>query len=103
MDPATRDKTPAFVADWTAVIEGSLWPAITRYRDYIRAEYLPHARKSPSLYGMPDGRACYRGLIFSTTTVDVDPDALFERAQKEVARERTLAVDLGRKLFGDKV
>jgi uncharacterized protein (DUF885 family) len=52
---------------------------------------------------MPDGRACYRALIFSTATVDVDPEALFERAQQEVARERKHAVELGRKLFGDKV
>ena len=103
MDPASRDKTPAFAADWKAVITDSLWPAITRYRDYIRDEYLPHARKSPSLESMPDGRACYRALVFSTATVDVDPDALFERAQKEVERERKMAVDLGRKLFGDKV
>jgi len=103
MDPMKRDQTPGFAADWKAVVEGTVWPAITRYRDYIRDEYLPHARKSPSLYGMPDGRACYRALIFSTTTLDVDPDALFERAQNEVERERKLAVDLGRKLFGDKV
>jgi len=103
MDPAKRDNTPAFSAKWTKVIEGTVWPAIARYRDYIREEYLPHARKSPSLEGMPDGRACYRGLIFSTTTVDVDPDALFDLAQKEVERERKLAVDLGRKFFGDRV
>jgi uncharacterized protein (DUF885 family) len=103
MEPATRDKTRAFAADWLAVIEGTVWPAIVRYRDYVRDEYLPRARKSPSLEGMPDGRACYRALIFSTATVDVDPDALFERAQQEVARERAHAVELGRKLFGDRV
>lgn len=103
MEPATRDKTPAFAADWRAVIEGTVWPAIVRYRDYIRDEYLPRARKSPSLQAMPDGRDCYRSLIFSTATVDVDPDALFDRAQREVERERKVAVELGRKLFGDKV
>jgi len=103
MDPATRDQTPAFAADWQAVITGSVWPAITRYRDYIRDEYVAHARKSPSLEGMPDGRACYRALIFSTATVEVDPEALFDRAQREVERERKVAVDLGRKLFGDRV
>jgi uncharacterized protein (DUF885 family) len=103
MDPATRGKTPAFAADWRQVIEGSLWPAITRYRDYLRDEYLPHARKSPSVDVMPDGRECYRALIFATTTVDVDLDALFELARKEVARERGMAVELGHKLFGDEV
>lgn len=103
MDPATRDKTPAFAADWQAVIEGAVWPAIGRYRDYLRDEYLPRARKSPSLEGNPDGKQCYRALIFSTATVDVDPDTLFVRAQQEVERERKLAVDLGRRLYGDRV
>ena len=103
MEPATRDKSPEFSADWLAVVEGTVWPAIVRYRDYVRDEYLPRARKSPSLQDMPDGRACYRALIFSTATVDVDPDSLFEQAQQEVARERKAAVELGRKLFGDRV
>ena len=66
-------------------------------------QYLPRARKSPSLDGMPDGRQCYRALIFATTTVDADPVALFERRAEEVEREREIAVELGRKLYGDKV
>ncbi len=103
MVPATASQMPPFAAEWKQVIEGTVWPAITRYRDYLRDEYVARARKSPSLEGMPDGRACYRALVFSTATVDVDPDALFDRAQKEVERERKLAVELGRKLFGDRV
>ena len=103
MDPATRDKTPAFAADWKAVIEGTVWPAVTRYRDFLRDQYLAHARKSPSLEGMPDGRECYRAQVFAVTTVDADPAALFDLAQKEQQRERKVAVDLGHKLYGDKV
>ena len=102
MDPATRDKTPAFAAEWKDVITGTVWPAITRYRDYIRDEYVAHARKAPSLEGMPDGRQCYRALVFAITTVDADPEALFDVAQKEVERERGIATSLGKKLFGDK-
>lgn len=102
MDPATRDKSPAFADEWKTVIAGTVWPAISRYRDYLRDEYLPHARKSPSLDGMPDGRQCYRALIFAVTTVDEDPEKLFDLAQQEVARERGIATDLGKKLFGDR-
>jgi uncharacterized protein (DUF885 family) len=102
MDPATRDKLPAFVAAWKAVIDGTVWPALTRYRDYLRDEYFPHARKSPSLEAMPDGRACYRAQVFATTTIDADPEALFDLAQKQVERERKTALELGHKLFGDK-
>jgi uncharacterized protein (DUF885 family) len=51
---------------------------------------------------MPDGTACYRGLIFSTTTIDKDPAALFEIATKEIEHEHARALELGRKLYGDK-
>jgi len=103
MDPATRDKTPAFAADWKAVVDSAVWPALARYRDYLRDGYLPHARKSPSLEGMRDGRECYRAQVFAVTTVDADPGMLFDLAEKEQQRERKIAVELGHKLFGDKV
>lgn len=99
MNPAERDKTPAFVADWTKVVEGTLWPALERYRNYLRDEYLPHARITPSIEALPNGRACYRGLVFSTVTADRDPVELYDVAVKKVERERALALDLGRRLY----
>ena len=102
MNPAQRDKTPAFAADWTKVVEGTMWPALERYRKYLRDEYLPHARVTPSIDGLPNGRACYRGLVFSTVTADRDPVELYDVAVKKVERERALALELGRKLYGDK-
>jgi len=51
---------------------------------------------------MPGGRECYRGLIFAITTVDADPESLFEVAQAQVEREHKIAVDLGRKLYGER-
>lgn len=102
MDPAIRDAEPAFAAEWKQVIEGRLWPALTRYRDFLRDTYLARARIAPSLEGMPGGRACYRALIFAITTVDADPDWLFTRAEQQIAREHAIALELGRKLYGDK-
>jgi uncharacterized protein (DUF885 family) len=102
MEPATRDGTPAFAAEWKEVIAGTVWPALTRYRDFLRDKYVAHARKSPSLDGMPGGRECYRALAFAVTTVDADPEQLFERALQQIEREHQVALDLGRKLYGDK-
>jgi len=102
MDPSTRDGTPSFAAAWKRVVEDTLWPALTRYRDFLRDTYLARARRSPSLDGMPGGRDCYRALIFAVTTVDADPEKLFERALEQIERERRIALDLGRKLYGDK-
>lgn len=102
MNPTERDQTPAYVADWTQAIAGTVLPALTRYRNYLRDEYQPLARQSPSIAAMPHGRECYRGLVFSTVTVDADPDTLFDVAVREVARERAIALRLGRKIYGEK-
>ncbi len=102
LTPLERDKTPVFAATWKKTIETSVWPALTRYRDYLRDQYLPKARQSPSIASHPNGRECYRALVFSTVTVDSDPNALFDVAVKQVERERALALELGHKVFGDK-
>jgi uncharacterized protein (DUF885 family) len=102
MNAAERDKSPTFLEEWTQVISGTVWPALTRYRNFLREEYQPHARQSPSIAGMPQGRDCYRGLIFSAVTVDADPGKLYDVAVKEVERERAVALRLGRKIYGDK-
>lgn len=102
MGAAERAATPAFAAEWSEVIKGSLWPALDRYRAYLRDEYLPRARSAVSIETHPNGRECYRALIFSTVTVDVDPAATFDVAVAKVAEEQALAVRLGQKLYGDK-
>jgi uncharacterized protein (DUF885 family) len=102
MEPATRGGTPAFAAEWKQVIEGTLWPALTRYRDFLRDTYLARARSSPSLDSVPGGRECYRALIFAVTTVDADPERLFELAVEQVEREHRIALEYGRTLYGEK-
>jgi len=102
LSPAERDKTPAFVAEWTRLITISVVPELRKYRDFLRDEYLPHARETVSIATQRRGRECYRGLIFATVTVDEDPDTLYDAAVKQVAKERDIAIALGRKLYGPK-
>jgi uncharacterized protein (DUF885 family) len=102
LSPAERDKTPAFGKAWEELITHSVIPALKRYRDFLRDGYLPHARQMVSISSQPNGRACYRGVIFATVTVDEDPAMLYEVAVRQVAKERELALTLGRKLYGEK-
>ena len=102
LSPAERDKTPAFVDQWTQLVTSSVLPALRRYRNFLRDEYLPHARETVAIASQPGGRECYRGLIFATVTVDEDPATLYDLAVKQVAKERDIAVTLGRKLYGAK-
>ena len=84
--PALRDSTPAFGAALAEVIERDLNPAIRRYRDFLRAEYLPRARTTVALAALPNGEACYRALVRSATTLDIPPREIHETGLREMAK-----------------
>ena len=71
---------------YAAFIRDQLIPAHTRLRDFVKNEYLPHARDSVGLGQMPGGAAYYRYLIASTTTTDMTPDAIHALGLSEVGR-----------------
>lgn len=102
MDVGRRDGTPAFEREWAAMVRDVLWPAIGRYRDFLRDRYLTQARPGASIASHPGGRECYRALIFSVTTLDADPAALLGVARAKVAEEQALALQLGRPFYGEK-
>lgn len=102
MEIAKRDGSEAFVKEWSGIVTGTLWPALERYRNFLRDEYLPKARASTSIAGHPNGRDCYRALIYGYTTIDADPQALYDLARAKVAEEQAYALEIGRRLYGDK-
>ena len=65
-----------------------LMPALKRLRDYLRTDYLPHARASIGLSQMKGGAALYGFLIEQQTTLPLGADALHRRGLAEVSRIR---------------
>jgi len=73
-------------AAYGAAIRDRVLPALTRARDYIRDDYMPHARDSVGLYGMKGGEALYRYLVEVNTTTAGDPEEIHRLGLSEVAR-----------------
>ena len=73
-------------AAYNASITTELYPALTRLRDFLKADYLPKARDGAGLMYMKGGEALYRQLIESTTTLPLEPDAVHKLGLGEVAR-----------------
>jgi uncharacterized protein (DUF885 family) len=73
LSPADRDGTPEFRARLVEVLATSFFPAVQRYRDFLANEYLPHARSVPGVSHNPQGAACYRAVLRTYTTLDLDP------------------------------
>jgi len=72
-----------------AMITNGLYPALTRLRDYLKAEYLPAAREGAGLMYMAGGDKLYQVQIESTTTLPLTANEIHELGLREVARITT--------------
>lgn len=63
-------------------------PAYRRMGEFLREEYLPHARASAGIAAIPDGRAHYEYCVRRWTTTQLTPDEIFAIGEAEVARIR---------------
>jgi uncharacterized protein (DUF885 family) len=73
-------------ATYADTIRNAILPAETRVRDFLKNEYLPVARESVGLSGMPGGAKLYEYLIESNTTLPLKADEVHQLGLSEVAR-----------------
>jgi uncharacterized protein (DUF885 family) len=72
--------------EYRQAITGEIYPALTRLRDFLAHEYLPHARDGAGLMYMKGGDAYYRYLVQSNTTLPLSPEQVHQLGLNEVAR-----------------
>ena len=61
-------------------------PAWRRLRDFLRAEYVPHARTAPAVTVLPGGEELYRYFIGYHTTLPLSAEEIHEIGKREVDR-----------------
>ena len=83
--PADRDRLTAAYKD---MIVNQLNPAHKRLRDFLKNEYVAHARMGVGLVYMKGGTALYDYLIEHNTTLPLSADYVHELGLSEVARIR---------------
>lgn len=94
--PATRDASGDFKRAWSELLASRVKPAVTRYRDYLRGEYVKAARASIAVTANRDGAACYRASFRAYTTLDRPAAETYRLGQQRVARNRAEALEIGR-------
>ena len=72
----------AYAAMWRE----RLAPALAAMRDFLRDDYLKHARDSVGLSALPGGAAWYRQLVAVNTSTALTPEAIHRLGMAEVAR-----------------
>ena len=73
-------------SEYRAAVTGELYPALTRLRDFLKDEYLGHARDGVGLMYMKGGDKLYAYLLQSTTTLPLTADEIHQTGLSEVAR-----------------
>jgi uncharacterized protein (DUF885 family) len=99
-EPARKTDDAQFRIEWLRLVAQKINPAITRFADFLRNEYLPRARDSIGLSALPDGDRCYAALLRTATTLDRSPRATFDLGQATVRRSRIELRSLGKVMFG---
>lgn len=77
-----------------------LAPAIARFRDFLRDEYLPAAREQLSMSAQPNGKACYEAMLRQYHTAAIGAEATFTRGKATVEANRKAVIDRGADLTG---
>jgi uncharacterized protein (DUF885 family) len=83
VSPSDRTRLKKIYAQF---IRDELTPAHRRMRDFLKTEYLPHARDSVGLSQMPGGLRLYRHLVASATTTTMTPEEIHALGLSEVKR-----------------
>jgi uncharacterized protein (DUF885 family) len=89
-----------FAAAIRALAADEIAPAIARFRDFLRDEYLPAAREPLSMATQPNGAACYEAMLRQYHTAAIGSEATFARGQATVDANRKAVIDRGGDLTG---
>jgi uncharacterized protein (DUF885 family) len=73
---------------YTKAINEQITPSFKKLADFLQNEYLPKARTTTGIAGVPDGGKYYSFLIRQQTTTDKTPDEIYNTGLAEVKRIR---------------
>jgi uncharacterized protein (DUF885 family) len=97
---AERDGTPEFRTALVGALSTSLYPALARYRAYLRSEYLQRARETTAVAALPGGQECYRARVRGFTTLELDPETIHRIGHDQMARIEAEAKVIAELRFG---
>ena len=86
MSPAKRDGNPVFYTRWEELVSKEINPAIAKYQNFLKKEYLDAARDEISILSLPRGKECYQAYIRNFTSTNKTGDEIFRLGEKSSRR-----------------
>ena len=84
--PALRDKDPAFVGAFDALVRDRINPAFAKYREFLTKEYLPAARSAIAISANPHGDACYAAAVRFHSSLPMAPKDVHALGLQQIDR-----------------
>lgn len=97
---AKRDGTPEFKNEMARLIENEIYPALSRYAQFLETEYLPQARDKAGVSSLPNGEQCYKAKIIKETTLNVPAQAIFDFGLSHMQQIKREVATIGEREFG---
>src|SRR6202012_5034446 len=72
--------------DYITSINTVIVPAYKKLGDYLKNDYLPHARTTSGMSDLPRGTDMYLFMVKQNTTTDKTPEEIYQLGLSEVAR-----------------
>jgi uncharacterized protein (DUF885 family) len=85
ISPADQDRLRRAA---NAAVDGVVYPAFRKWRDFLAKEYLPNCRETIGISAMPNGLEWYQSAIRTRTTTNLTPEQIHEIGLGEVKRIR---------------
>ena len=76
-------------SDYVTAINQQISPSFKKLADFLQNEYLPKARTTTGISGIPEGDKYYAYLIRQQTTTNKIPEEIYQTGLSEVKRIRT--------------
>jgi uncharacterized protein (DUF885 family) len=84
------------------VIATSVLPSYQRFANFLKVDYVPHGRKDPGVWALPDGDAYYAFRIRQSTTLNKTAAEIHQIGLDEVKRDEAEMLKIAQKLgFND--
>ena len=84
LSPATRDSDAAFKQAFETLVRMQLTPAFTRYREFLRDQYLPAARDAIAVSANPEGGRCYDASVRSFSTLSLTAKEVHDLGLRQI-------------------
>lgn len=97
---ATRSDDEAFKKQMAQIVSKQIHPALSRYCEFLKNEYLPKARSTIAVSALPGNISCYEAKLKQETTLSISPDEIYHFGLAHMEKLKKEVAEIGQREFG---